>query len=402
MMKMYTASTHSELRIAFHNYLRWGTKYRIFRWVRMTVFFMAIAIFGILLFVFLSIETPDTNVTANGTSTNQAIGKSILDTSSDYKTNFERKNTVQAPICYCKIKGLDIMQAIYFAHLTYRDDKNIERYLLSDSSVFLGDLVHFDPTATTDIENYVMDNDFPERSFYGRYMRRFRVSSLNLTVFGFRGTSTTPDIIVDIELWLPSVLLRFFDYLFPFVFFASDDSYAKIGDLMLFPKTFFKTSLIDRYMRDFSSYIDKAIPEIKDLGDDVLCVGHSLGGGLAKLVALKYGFAAISMGGGGVAALKNKYKMKNESVQLITIVDVVPQRDLIPQIDFPTGSVYRLQCDEAYFTCHNMIRNLCQMVASCGETENTRLINYCNNYLMSNYGYNLSRLVYPYEIFSDL
>ena len=262
-------------------------------------------------------------------------------------------------------------------------------------------------TGEEDINNLTINFDwypdaFPDRDFYGRYMKHFRIPSKNLSILSFRGTHTLTDVFTDIELWISSVIVRYFDYLFPFVISVSNENKAHIGVLTLFTQKIFRTSLIDRYIEDFSNYIDNfSFPIIKENNDDVLVIGHSLGGGLAKVIGIKYGFSVLSLSGGGVAVIQNKYKRKDIDYQLLSIIDVVPEKDLIPQVGFPTGSIYRVPCKDGIINCHNLKRTICQIVGSCGSNS-IDLVNHCDEYLKRKFGYGISDLQKPINISETL
>ena len=224
------------------------------------------------------------------------------------------------------------------------------------------------------INNLTINFDWYPDAFlhrdYGRYMKHFRIPSKNISILSFRGTDSLTDVFTDIELWISSVIVRYFDYLFPFVLSTSNENKAHIDELTLFTQKIFRTSLINRYIEDFSNYIDNfSLPIIKENNDDVVVVGHSLGGGLAKIIGIKYGFSVLSLSGGDAAIIQNKYKRKDIDYQLLSIIDVVPEKDIITKLSFPIGSIYIVPCKDGIFNCHDLKRTIYQMVGSCGSNS---------------------------------
>lgn len=261
-------------------------------------------------------------------------------------------------------------------------------------------------------------------------LTRFR-NSPKLSVFTIRGTSNDQDVIADAEIWFASVVINVMISFMPFVSIYSDKTIELIGVVTNLPRYAFKQfSLVEEYKNRFVDYIyeyvygsnettnatrydlfspelnksendnffsslKKSIPFSKENiknrskeqikkqmkkksethldfhlepDEDIMIVGHSLGGGLAKIISLVTGIQAVALSGPGVRFIGNFYK--NASVKNIreTIIDIIPGQDLIARVDMSLGSQIHIPCRRG-LSCHNSRRVICQMSVMCNTFE---------------------------------
>ena len=132
--------------------------------------------------------------------------------------------------------------------------------------------------------------------------------------------------------------------------------------------------MIDDYLKLLQdAYIENEYSFYKN----VVIVGHSLGGGLAKLLGRLVKKEAISLSGPGVNAFHSllKYEGKSENFE-ISVIDLVPDMDLVPRVETSGGTVYRIICKAGVFKCHKKIISLCEVLIMC-RNPNYKI--YCKN-----------------------
>ena len=100
--------------------------------------------------------------------------------------------------------------------------------------------------------------------------------------------------------------------------------------------------------------------------NNVVIVGHSLGGGLAKLFGRFMGKQAISLSGPGINAFQSlwNYEKSSENFE-ISAIDLVPDMDLVPRVEVSGGTIYRIICKSGVFKCHEKEISLCETLIMC-------------------------------------
>ena len=128
--------------------------------------------------------------------------------------------------------------------------------------------------------------------------------------------------------------------------------YELTSYLFSWPLRYFKElSLIDRY-------VDKLIQSFIDHYDDysdrsIIFVGHSLGGGLAKIMGKRFNKLAVSLSGPGISifsklwepTVKEEIDSKYNENFATSYIDIVPDMDLVPRVEVSGGTNYRIICD---------------------------------------------------------
>jgi hypothetical protein len=120
------------------------------------------------------------------------------------------------------------------------------------------------------------------------------------------------------------------------------------------------------YVRRIADYV-AGVPLTDD--EDVVVTGHSLGGGMAKAVALFGGWATVSWSGPGTTALEGVF---GGTETRPNIVSVAPEQDWVAPIDPSDGTTFKLPCKASPMACHDLRRMVCQMAAMCGTWEATQ------------------------------
>merc|ERR1712194_169211 len=97
-------------------------------------------------------------------------------------------------------------------------------------------------------------------------------------------------------------------------------------------------------------------------------VGHSLGGGLAALVALEVGHVGVTFAPPGLSLtapmLLPRHDWSGDEIANLAdnlLYSVVQEKDIIPQIDDRLGSSIRLACRGSAFSCHHVQAQIAEM-----------------------------------------
>ena len=297
-----------------------------------------------------------------------------------------------SPICSINTKGLSIIEIIALSMLANPptpDNFTNDQWRIVDE--FL--------TEKGEIGKDVIFVNTPfkwDKSFLSSMtLTRFRKEP-KLSVFTIRGTANMQDAIADVEIWFASVVINIMNSFFPFVSIYSDKTIELIGVVTNLPRYAFKQfSLVEEYKNRFVDYIyeyiygdniekvdswsasewiskskvkskksDKKIGVHIDPDEDVLIIGHSLGGGLAKIISLVTGIQAVALSGPGVRFIGHFYQNKTVKNVGETIIDVIPGQDLVARVDMPIGTQINVPCRRG-MRCHDTNRLICQVSVMC-------------------------------------
>jgi hypothetical protein len=182
------------------------------------------------------------------------------------------------------------------------------------------------------------------------------------TVFLTRGTQDHVDLLQDINLWLSTGIAQLFAWFGPDVSILASDAAAILSNGMgtnWFTKDFF---------RGFLEYVDKSIKD--DPERKYYFTGHSLGGGLAALVALEMSRVAVTFSSPGLEqvskiVISNQERTKNADK---LVYSIIPDKDLVPRVDAPLGSSLRIGCAQKNPAfCHRLQAAIREL--KCGGCE---------------------------------
>ena len=202
-------------------------------------------------------------------------------------------------------------------------------------------------------------------------------NSLNeVTILSIKGTTNKKDIYMDFQLYFPSILLNLLStfsisgndkelYSFRFMEFSLSIPY----------RLFSQYTVINGYLEDLKDAYYKHYPSFYK---NIIITGHSLGGGLSKLLGRLLNKQAISLSGPGVNAFHSLWGYEGFSENFeISAIDLVPDMDLVPRVEVSGGTVYRIICKKGPFGCHGKELSLCEVLIMC-RNPNARI--YCEKY----------------------
>ena len=194
-----------------------------------------------------------------------------------------------------------------------------------------------------------------------------------LTILSIKGTTNKKDVFLDLQLYLPSVLLTYLSY-FSLLSQQKDTiSFRFLEFSLSLPyRVFCQYLIIDGYLRDLLKAYNDNKSKFKN---NLLIVGHSLGGGLSKILGRFLGKQAISLSGPGVNAFHSLWEYEGSSDDFeISAIDLVPDMDLVPRVEISGGTIYRIICKEGPLKCHSKELSLCEVLIMC---RNPNYEQYC-------------------------
>ena len=206
-----------------------------------------------------------------------------------------------------------------------------------------------------------------------------KAEKVELTILSIKGTSYKKDIFLDIQLYFPSILLSI---LSTFSLSQKDTLSNKFIEYSLsIPyRIFFQFLIIDKYM----DLLIKAYNKNRQyFYQNIIIVGHSLGGGLSKILGRFLKIQAISLSGPGMNAFNSLWEYRGDSEYFgISNIDLVPDMDLVPRVEVSGGTIYRIICTAGVFGCHDKERSFCEVLIMCRH-PNYRI--YCKEIALLDY-----------------
>ncbi|OHT14585.1 hypothetical protein TRFO_14990 [Tritrichomonas foetus] len=273
-------------------------------------------------------------------------------------TNGNKTIYLMNPVCEIKVDELTIYQLSALAEASYQYE-NDDPTLHSMLSVFFGE------NWNTTLQ--IID-DAPKSEISHSNVRHF-IYKDRIHIVSIRGTANTVDVLADVELWASSFIMNILSSSIPIFNGYVSDFRTFLGYAMHLPRFMFKPfSLINGYI----NVINKFVSNIQlGNGTEIILVGHSLGGGLAKLISTMTGYRAISYSGPGIQALTAFYQWKDDHIAQ-SFTNIVPNLDPVSGVDTATGSSFLIPCDAGMIACHNIIRTMCMLSTLCNNlTLNT-------------------------------
>jgi lipase ATG15 len=262
----------------------------------------------------------------------------------------------------------------------------VQPYGLSMEQVIaLANFAYWNMSADDDMTTSVMNEFFGQESEMGRpevtvmdlkeypfgAASKFEFPGANLTVFSIRGSVQSLDWALNAQLFISSL---FHTLAFPLALVSSPlTPFCDMVVRKLLSTPIWLTggaNLIDRYHTSIQDWIaDNPPPD----NDTVLYVGHSLGGGLAKLFAYEANSPVISVSGPGIEVLMTAFDVNDEVTTTDRVIaaqaELIPDNDVVPRIEASTGVKYRVLCNQGIIKCHQVTRTLCMTGIMCGRVH---------------------------------
>ena len=281
-----------------------------------------------------------------------------------FKNKIDSKYRLLPNICTSSVYNMPIYKYIPFINDAYYYDNIKGKQKTSSFEYENYKKIFFD-----DLENYnitpkgnLLNDSFKVKMV--RYDVINKNEDINITILSIKGTSHKEDIYMDIELFMPSVFLNLLSsfsifgnemntYINRIIEYSLSLPYRLVGQYF-FIDNYIK-GLMDAYYANNSTFLE-----------NVVIVGHSLGGGLSKILARITKEQAISLSGPGINAFHSLWTEHGNSENYgISIIDLVPDMDLVLRVEVSGGTVYRIICNQGPFKCHNKAISLCETLIMC-------------------------------------
>lgn len=275
----------------------------------------------------------------------------------------ETQNLLLPNICYSSIHNIPLYLFLPFINdaYYYGNHKQFLPYYSSSLQIQGYKKLFFnDDYIIEDIKNLINETNTVKMVQYNVINTK---KQSEVTILSIKGTSYRKDIFMDAQLYCSSVLLSILStfslnteknsYSFRFIEYSLSIPY----------RIFFGNSIIKEYLNILKkAYIENEYKFFKN----VVIVGHSLGGGLAKLFGRIMNKQAIALSGPGVNAFHSlwDYEGNRENFE-ISAIDLIPDKDPIPRVEVSGGTIYRIVCKSANFECHSSVNSLCEVLIMC-------------------------------------
>ena len=291
--------------------------------------------------------------------------------------NIDTKKLLLPNICYSSVQNIPLPLFLPFIN---------DAYYYNNIKIEEKEKTKNNYSSSFDIDNYkkLFFNDDYNIEIIGNLIKeennvkmvQYNVKNKKnyVTILSIKGTSYNMDIYLDMQLYFSSILLNL---LSTFSILTEKNSYSfKLIEygLTIPYRLFFNSLIIDGYINKLQNAYKE---NEKKIYKNVVIVGHSLGGGLAKLFGRVIGKQAISLSGPGINAFHSLWNYKGKSENFgMSAIDLVPDKDLVPRVEVSGGTIYRIICKEGVLNCHSKDNSLCEVLIMC---RNPNYYTYCKN-----------------------
>ena len=283
------------------------------------------------------------------------------------KENSDTKKLLLPNMCYSSIYNVPLQLFLPFINDAYyygniKDDIiNTQNKTQINSSLEINDYtkLFFDD----DYEIKVIGNLIKKKDTVKMIQYNVKNKKNYVTILAIKGTTYNQDIYLDAQLYFSSILLSL---LSTFSLSTQKDSlYFEFLEYCLnIPyRMFYRSLLVDEYMNNLK---DAYAENEYKFYQNVVIVGHSLGGGLSKLFGRYIGKQAISLSGPGTKAFHYlwNYGLTSENSE-ISSIDLIPDLDLVPRVEVSGGTIYRIICKKGILSCHSKENSFCEVLIMC-------------------------------------
>ena len=292
--------------------------------------------------------------------TNEKINQERNYTRTDWpREYFSEIKNIENPICFTEIHGLSMLKIISLAYAAYfyDSDKALIYYKDSIFKENIENITKFEYLNRDSKHSVVLVADFDIPNYKP------------LTVFSVQASIKRLDFWLDLEIFLSSGIFTIMRII-PVNKYESITSRVITWLLTIPIRVLEKFTLFKKYIDNLEADIDPVFQSIKN-ERNIIFTGHSLGGGMAKYLGLKYHKESVAVSGPGITSLEYKFTGEKNYYKYFksNLIDIVPDYDIVSRLEMSGGVRYRVLCEKGFVSCHQVDRILCQTGAMCRRED---------------------------------
>ena len=184
-----------------------------------------------------------------------------------------------------------------------------------------------------------------------------------VNVIAVRGSFSASDWLQNGFIWGDSLFFTMFNFFTPF--FLPDDVVAT----MVAWANWMRYGIFGdcSYFFSLKQFTARVIAYGQAMGtSNVLVIGHSLGGGMSMLTGAKFGIKAVGVSGVGVGLQsRTNHFVVSEAQRFLT--NIIPEKDVVPQIDKQIGNKQDIACSLDALSCHGVENTFNEMATACHD-----------------------------------
>ncbi|UJR21452.1 hypothetical protein I4U23_024537 [Adineta vaga] len=281
------------------------------------------------------------------------------------------RNSDRMEACNWHFEDFTIEDMILFAALAYQPTE-----MLQD------EIENFYPRETQQTKTMFVDieNSQFQAHGYGN-VTYFTLVTKNAVIVSIRGTKLLYEWLIDFDTWNEAFLYQVLSILFPWSKLFPEYMTARIIKHLSILERLVSTNMKQLNKQRF--YLQQLVPKLKRIRQlyrnkrSFILVGHSLGGGLAKLAGsalLNETSVVVSVSGPGITYSHTK----TDETKAIPMADIHKKifniyhdRDVVSWSDKQEGLQQEITCPLKYnfLQCHYINPFMCAVIQQCGNTK---------------------------------